>query len=72
MLYVCEVVPVRGKLVVNPDCKLNNCCDTVKKYNEGKAKSYVSDKICRFDYDLKLIHKFDKVNNLEELRNYTH
>ena len=29
-------------------------------------------KICKFAYRLNLIHKFDKGNSLEKLRNYVH
>ena len=46
--------------------------EEIKRYNEGKSKSYVSDKICRFAYKLNLIHKFDKGNGLEELKKYEH
>lgn len=73
LLYVCEVIPTRGKLPVsNPRCGLTYCCDTADEYNQGKAKSYVSDKICKFAYEFKLLHKFDKGNGLEELRKHKH
>ena len=72
-MYVCEATPTRGKLPVNnPPCGLSYCCDAIEKYNQEKAKSYVSDKICKFAYKLNLIHKFDKGNSLEELKKYEH
>ena len=74
-MYVCEAIPIKGKLPINLDCDF---CENsggnkeIEKYNEGKSKSYVSDKICRFAYNLNLIHKFDKGNSLKELKNYKH
>ncbi|RHZ37120.1 hypothetical protein [endosymbiont GvMRE of Glomus versiforme] len=64
-MYVCEAIPVKGKLPINPDCDFcekSGGNEEIKRYNEGKSKSYVSDKICKFAYKLNLIHKFDKGN----------
>lgn len=72
LMYVCEAIPVKGWLPKNPNCNITGCWDTVREYNESKAKSYVSDNICRFAYELNLLHEFSKGNSLEELRNYKH
>ena len=46
-MYVCEAVPVSGRLPINPNCRFcqkSGGNKSVEEYNQGKSKSYVSDK----------------------------
>ncbi len=60
-----------GQLLVNPNCKADNCCEGSRKFNQREK---IDGKVYEFAYQLtkKPIHEFKKGNSLQELQNYRH